>query len=122
MNIAPHLLSLYQQLLVLSQSMLRLATEGEWDKLIEMEVDYVSAVGKLAESTQQTPVPAQTQDQLRPVLRHILSNEAELKTLLQARQAELAELMSQTSRQKTVNQAYGGMAGVILFPQNAQGV
>ncbi|MCP1440625.1 flagellar protein FliT [Erwinia persicina] len=122
MNIAPHLLSIYQQLLVLSQSMLRLATEGEWDKLIEMEVDYVSAVGKLAECTQQTPVSAQTQDQLRPVLRHILANEAEVKNLLQARKAELAQLISQTSRQKTVNKAYGGMAGVILFPQNAQGV
>lgn len=122
MNIAPHLLSIYQQLLVLSQSMLRLATEGEWDKLIEMEVDYVSAVGKLAECTQQTPVPARAQDQLRPVLRHILENEAEVKTLLEARKRELALLISQTGRQKNVNKAYGGMAGVILFPQNSQGV
>ncbi|WP_380178888.1 flagella biosynthesis regulatory protein FliT [Kalamiella sp. sgz302252] len=121
MNIAPHLMSIYQQLLVLSQSMLRLATEGDWDKLIEMEVDYVSAVEKLAACTQQTPVPAQTQDQLRPVLRHILDNEAEVKNLLQARKAELSRLISQTGRQKSVNKAYGGMAGVILFPQNSQG-
>ncbi|MBV4366375.1 flagella biosynthesis regulatory protein FliT [Erwinia sp. BNK-24-b] len=119
MNIAPHLMSLYQQLLVLSQSMLRLATDGDWDQLIEMEADYVSAVGKLAECTRQTPVPAQTQAQLRPVLRHILDNEAEVKTLLEARKEQLSVLISQTSRQKSVNKAYGGMAGVILFPQNS---
>ncbi|MEI2264029.1 flagella biosynthesis regulatory protein FliT [Erwinia sp. CGal63] len=122
MNIAPHLMSIYQQLLVLSQSMLRLATEGDWDRLIEMEADYVSAVSKLAACTQQTPVPAQTQEQLRPVLRHILDNEAEVTSLLQARKAELSLLISQTGRQKSVNKTYGGMSGVILFPQNSQSV
>lgn len=117
MNIAPHMLAIYQQLLVLSQSMLRLATEGSWEELIEMEVDYVSAVEKLAECTQHTPVPAHVQDQLRPVLRHILDNEAEVKSLLQARMTELSSLIGQATRQKSVNKAYTRIQGNILFPQ-----
>lgn len=122
MNIAPQLLTIYQQLLVLSQSMLRLASEGKWDELIEMEVDYVSAVEILAESTKLSPVPDQTQDQLRPVLRHILNNEAEVKSLLQSRMSELSSLIGQATRQKSVNKAYSGMQGVVLFPQGSQGV
>ncbi len=118
MKIAPPLLALYQQLLALSQSMLRLANEAGWDELISMEAGYVNTVEKLAECTRQYPVPAEAQHQLRPVLRHILDNEAEIKKLLLARQAELTSLIGQTNRQKTVNKAYGGLSGVILFPQN----
>jgi len=121
MNIAPQLLTIYQQLLVLSQSMLRLASEGKWDELIEMEVDYVSAVEILAESTKLSPVPDQTQDQLRPVLRHILNNEAEVKSLLQSRMSEISSLIGQATRQKSVNKAYSGMQGVVLFPQGSPG-
>ncbi|EXU76267.1 flagella biosynthesis regulatory protein FliT [Erwinia papayae] len=122
MNIAPHMLTIYQQLLVLSQTMLRLASEGSWEELIEMEVVYVSAVEKLAESTKQTPVPAHVQDQLRPVLRHILDNEAEVKSLLQARMTELSSLIGQASRQKSVNKAYTRGQGVVLFPQEPGGI
>ncbi|MFC0141010.1 flagella biosynthesis regulatory protein FliT [Erwinia mallotivora] len=122
MNIAPHMLTIYQQLLVLSQTMLRLASEGSWEELIEMEVVYVSAVEKLAESTKQTPVPAHVQDQLRPVLRHILDNEAEVKSLLQARMTELSSLIGQASRQKSVNKAYTRVQGVVLFPQEPGGI
>ena len=34
MNNAPHLITVYQQLLDLSHGMLRLAADGEWDDLI----------------------------------------------------------------------------------------
>lgn len=122
MNIAPHMLTIYQQLLVLSQRMLRLASEGSWEELIEMEVVYVSAVEKLAECTKQTPVPAHVQEQLRPVLRHILDNEAEVKSLLQGRMTELSSLIGQASRQKSVNKAYTRVQGVVLFPQEPGGI
>lgn len=121
MKIAPHLLAIYQEILVHSQSMLRLAGEGQWDELIDMEVNYLSAVEKLAKATQNEPVPTHTQEQLRPVLRHILDNEAELKKLLKFRQDEIAGLIQQAGRQKSVNNAYTKMAGVVLFPTGANG-
>lgn len=121
MNIAPHLLAIYQEILVHSQSMLRLAGEGQWDKLIEKEVDYLGAVEKLAKATQYEQVPSQTQDRLRPVLRHILDNEAEVKKLLKSRQDEISGLIQQAGRQKSVNKAYTQMAGVVLFPTATNG-
>lgn len=119
MNIGPHMFGIYQQLLVLSQSMLRLASEGKWDELIDQEVDYVSTVEKLAQTTREIAIPAHTQDQLRPVLRHILDNEAEVKRMLQTRMGELSGLISQSSRQQTLNSAYGKLSGMVLFPHES---
>lgn len=118
MTLAPHLLMTYQNILSLSQTMLRLASEGCWDELIEKEVDYITAVEQLAKTTQETPLSDQTLAQLRPVLRHILDNEAEVKQLLQGRMSELTELVNQSGRQKSLNSAYGKMRGNVLYPQD----
>ncbi len=120
MSPAPHLYSLYQQLLDRSLVMLRFATEGQWDELIACEMEYVSAVQKLAEITQQTEPSAVIQDQLRPVLRSILDNETEVKRLLQARMEELAKLVGQSTIQKSVLTTYGKQGGHVLVPQGSR--
>ncbi|ORM85050.1 flagellar biosynthesis protein FliT [Pantoea deleyi] len=117
MTTAPHLLAAYQQLLDLSQGMLRHAAQGEWDELINRETEYVSAVQNLAHSTETVSPSPQAQEQLRPVLRRILDNESEVKRLLQARMDELASLVSQNSRQKSVLSAYGKQGGVVMVPR-----
>ncbi|MHA6311689.1 MULTISPECIES: flagella biosynthesis regulatory protein FliT [Pantoea] len=117
MTIAPHLIAVYQQLLDLSQGMLRHAAQGEWDELISREMDYVSAVQSLAQSTEAAAPSVQVQEQLRPVLRHILDNESEVKRLLQARMDELASLVGQNARQKSVLSAYGKQGGVVMVPR-----
>ena len=114
MNIAPPLIIVYQQLLDLSHGMLRLAAEGEWDDLISKEVDYVSAVQRLAQTTEAAAPSRQLQEQLRPVLRHILDNESEVKRLLQLRMDELTQLVGQSSMQKSVMSAYGKQGSVYL--------
>lgn len=120
MSTAPQLYSLYQQLLDRSLVMLRFATEGQWDELISCEMEYVSAVQKLAEITQQTEPSTIIQDQLRPVLRAILDNETEVKRLLQARMEELAKLVGQSTIQKSVLTTYGKQGGHVLVPQETR--
>lgn len=118
MILAPQLITIYQQLLDLSQQMLRFAAEGEWDDLIKKEVDYVSAVQRLARSTEAASPSVQAQEQLRPVLRHILDNEGEVKRLLQARMNELSTLVNQNTRQKSVLSAYGKQGCVMVPTEN----
>jgi Flagellar protein FliT. len=93
MNHAPHLYIAWQQLVEKSKIMLRLATEGLWDELIASEMEYVRAVHQVAELTQQNPPSSAIQDQLRPLLRAVLDNEAEVKRRLQLRMDELATLL-----------------------------
>ncbi|MGL4724942.1 MAG: flagella biosynthesis regulatory protein FliT [Scandinavium sp.] len=120
MSTAPHLYSLYQQLLDQSLIMLRHASEGQWDELIACEMEYVRAVQKLAEATQDLDPSSSVQEQLRPVLRAILDNETEVKRLLQARMDELSKLVGQSSMQKSVLTAYGKQGGHVLVPQESR--
>jgi len=120
MSTAPHLYSLYQQLLEQSLAMLRLASEGQWDDLIACEMEYVNAVQKLAELTRQSEPSGVVQEQLRPVLRAILDNETEVKRLLQARMDELAKLVGQSTIQKSVLTTYGKQGGHVLVPQETR--
>ena len=110
------LLHHYQQLLMASCSMLNLAREGRWDDLIEHELNYIAAVEKLTKYQDTGDVATAVQAQVRPVLKQILDNEVELKTLLHQRMEELRTLVGQTSRQHNLNSAYGRLSGNILFP------
>lgn len=122
MNSAQYLFALYQDILTHSQSMLRLAANNQWEELLDSEVNhYVGAVKKLEQAMQHQQITPQTHDRLRPVLRHILDNETEVKKLLKYRQDEIATLMQQNSRQKSVNNAYSKSAGVVLFPTRISG-
>lgn len=118
MSHAPHLYLSYQQLVEKSNMMLRLATEGLWDELIASEMDYVNAVHRIAQLTQQSQPSDPVQEQLRPLLRTILDNESSVKRLLQARMDELAKLVGQSSMQKTVMTTYGNQGGYVLVPQD----
>lgn len=118
MSYAPHLYLSYQQLVEKSNMMLRLATEGLWDELIASEIDYVNAVQKIAQLTQDSQPNDPIQEQLRPLLRTVLDNENTVKRLLQARMDELAKLVGQSSMQKTVMNTYGNQGGFVLVPQD----
>ncbi|PKH24719.1 flagella biosynthesis regulatory protein FliT [Enterobacterales bacterium CwR94] len=110
------LYSQYQHALGLSQRMLQLARQGEWNSLVEMEVTYLNAVEMLSEQQQASQLPLILQEQLRPVLRQLIDNETELRQLLQVRLGELRHLVDQNSLQQTVNHTYGKLAGSIMFP------
>ena len=66
-----------------------------------------------------TPAPIisqQVQDMLETYLKQTLENEQQLKALLQQRLDELSELIGQSSRQQSLNNAYGRLAGMLLVP------
>ena len=118
MSHAPQLYLSYQQLVEKSNRMLRLATEGLWDELIASEMDYVNAVQKIAQLTEDSQPNDPLQEQLRPLLRTVLDNESTVKRLLQARMDELSRLVGQSSIQKTVMNTYGNQGGFVLVPQD----
>ena len=101
------LLSAYQQIHTLSGQMIALAQAGQWDTLIEMEITYVQAVEKTAQLVAISELSPALQETLRNKLQQILSNETELKRLMQLRMDELTVLIGQSTRQSVVNSTYG---------------
>ncbi|WP_297203732.1 flagella biosynthesis regulatory protein FliT [uncultured Pluralibacter sp.] len=117
---APTLYTLYQQLLTQSHGMLMLARAAQWDSLIACEMEYVSAVHHVVQHAEDYPPSEALQQQIRPLLRAILDAEQQIKMLLQARMEELAGLVNQSGRQKSVLSAYGSQGGNVLVPQESR--
>ncbi|WP_409307205.1 flagella biosynthesis regulatory protein FliT [Pectobacterium sp. B1J-3] len=110
------LLKDYQQLQALSRKILGLASNGQWDELVDQEIAYVQSVEKLS----QRPIPDNIDSVMklhfRQILGEILENESQIKDLLRKRMDELSALMKNTVAQQNVNTAYGEFAGHRLLP------
>ncbi|QTF07987.1 flagellar protein FliT [Brenneria izadpanahii] len=112
MNASEPILSLYQQLLALSNECLLLAKKAEWDKLIDFSHRYITTVEKLSYLNESNSIELSTDEQQRVKisLQRILSNEQEVKELLQTRMSDLKDLMSISTQQHSVNSAYNKFA------------
>jgi len=88
MNIPSAALSHWHALHAQSIAMLNLAHTGKWDELIEQEMHYVQLVESISSNPITSCPPAQV-EQARFLLKKILENENELKSLLQSRMDEL---------------------------------
>ncbi|PWC14264.1 flagellar biosynthesis protein FliT [Brenneria roseae subsp. americana] len=108
MHVSQSMLSGYQRILNLSTDMLQLAQQADWEKLIELEQQYVSTINELPIDTKEQPysLTLSEQQQIQDCLQQILHNESEISRLLKARMEELKTLIGTSSRQKSVNQAY----------------
>ncbi|RLM27228.1 hypothetical protein BIY29_03120 [Brenneria alni] len=108
MHVSQSMLNGYQSILNLSIDMLQLAQQADWEKLIELEQQYVNAINKLPVITEEQPHNAtlSEQQQIQDYLQQILHNESEISRLLKVRMEELKTLIGTSSRQKSVNQAY----------------
>ncbi len=108
MDVSKSILTCYQQILTLSNRMLALAEQADWVRLIELEQEYVSTVSKLPVVTEKSPIniTAFEQQQVKDCLQKILDNESTISQLLQVRMNELKGLISQSTRQKSVNAEY----------------
>ncbi|AVJ18168.1 flagella biosynthesis regulatory protein FliT [Serratia rhizosphaerae] len=115
------LLSVYQHIAGLSAQMLALAQNGDWDRLVELELTYVTAVEKTADFSDVMASSMALQELLRHKLQQILDNETQLRALLQQRLTELKSLIDRSTRQSAVNAAYGQFHDRALLlgePQN----
>jgi flagellar protein FliT len=109
MDACPSLLAHYQQILVLSENMLVMARQSEWDNLVFIEEKYVHAVAEISElnaKQDDKPLSGVTQDEIAGGGRQLLSNEKEINQLLQVRLNQLRDLISQSSRQQRLNSTY----------------
>ncbi|CBG88762.1 flagella biosynthesis regulatory protein FliT [Citrobacter rodentium] len=106
----------WQRIALLSQSLLELAQRGEWDLLLEQEVTYLQSIEAVMEEQTPTSITRSIQDRVAGYIKQTLDNEQVLKSLLQQRLDELSSLIGQSTRQKTLNNAYGRLSGMLLVP------
>ncbi|MEC5318496.1 flagella biosynthesis regulatory protein FliT [Brenneria populi subsp. brevivirga] len=115
--VSPHrLLQDYQQLLSLSQKILHLAVNGQWDTLVEQEIVYIQSVENLVKTPMPDDLDSVIRLHFRQILQEVMDNEAKVKQLLQKRMDELSTLMAQSLKQRSINTTYSEFAGQRLLP------
>lgn len=116
MTSAVEFINRWQRIALLSRSLLELAQRGEWDLLLEQEVSYLQSIEVVMEEQTPSGITRSVQDLIAGYIKQTLDNEQLLKALLQQRLDELSTLIGQSTRQKTLNNAYGRLSGMLLVP------
>ncbi|HIE5326958.1 TPA: flagellar protein FliT [Proteus mirabilis] len=108
------IMAAYEQVLKLSEQMLTLAKNQQWDQLIEM--DYLKSVEIITKMIKPTEGELIIQQQLTNMLKKILENENETRNLLRARLDKLAVLIRQTEQEQRVQNSYGQFSEHSYYP------
>ncbi|MGO3686574.1 MAG: flagellar protein FliT, partial [Proteus vulgaris] len=106
----------YEQVLKSSEQMLTLAKDQQWDKLIEMEMDYLKSVENITKMIKPADSELRLQQRLTDMLKKILENENETRNLLRARLDELGVLIRQTEQEQRVQNSYGQFTEHSYYP------
>lgn len=117
MSLDVELISRWQRVALLSKSLLELAQRGEWDLLLEQEMAYLQSIEAIMKTQTPQGLSQSVQELLARYLQQTLDNEVALKKLLQIRLDELSAMISQSSRQQSLNNTYGRLSGMLLVPE-----
>lgn len=116
MRSSNELLACYRKLVHLSESMLALASAGEWEQLIACEVDYLKAVEGVTQHMVSKALPPMLQLQIRDDIKQVLDNETRLKALLNDRMDRLRVMVDSSGNQRNISNTYGKISSNVLFP------
>lgn len=105
----------YRQLLDVSNQMLALARDQQWEALVQCEAGYLVSLQRVRVLDRE-PSPslsdAERQQKL-DLLERILEKDTETRGLLESRREELSHLIGSSRRQQALGQAYQAGRGSI---------
>lgn len=110
------IMAAYSHVLNLSEQMLTLANNQQWDQLIEMEMDYLKSVEAMTKLAKPADCELAIQQTLTKILKNILENENETRNLLRARLDELGMLIKQTGQEQRIQNSYGQFTEHSYYP------
>ncbi len=99
-------LATFEALSTLTERMLQTAQAGDWDRLVELEREC----RQLAEALQAAPQPPLTPEEQRrkaALIRKVLADDAEIRSLAVEWMAELERLLGVHRRERALHRAYG---------------
>jgi flagellar protein FliT len=97
----------YEQIAVLTTSMLQLARAGSWDALASQEMTYRACVEGLKEIEPKQALDAEQVEQKYRLLCRILADDAEIRDIITPELGRLGKMLGAVQRRQTLQQAYG---------------
>lgn len=96
----------YEGLSTLTGRMLAAARAGDWDQLVEIELDRNARFESLARSGDVVPDNAGQRLRKAALIQRILDEDAEIRELVEPRRIELSALIGSTRQEARVQHAY----------------
>ncbi len=96
----------YQQLSDLCAQMLQAARDADWDRIGPLEISYSSEVQRLDRLA--VPPSPELRAKLADMIRHILVDESEVRSMVAQRMSQLSALASSAGTERKLARAYGG--------------
>jgi flagellar protein FliT len=104
--VSESILAIYENLWLLTQKMLNAAQNGDWDALIQGELERNAWVERLKAQTEKAITNSVEQQKTGEIIRKILAADGEIKTLTEAWKGELQEILGSIGTEKKLNKAY----------------
>lgn len=101
------LISLYENVAVITGNMLEAARSGDWELLERLEHDCSSQVQCLRENETPAELPIEIRDKKIRIIKKILADDKEIRDITEPWMAQLSELMRNSSTNRKLSQAYG---------------
>lgn len=106
MNDATQVFGAYEQLLQQSRSLLELARNQDWNRLVQEKSRGLVDIEQLRQLEARVSLGTEEQQRKGELLEQILELEIEIRARLVARQDELGQLIATSHRKQRLNRAY----------------
>ena len=100
------LISIYENVSVLTQQMLMAARSGDWDRLVELEASCTMQVQTIQENEEPVVLPKDARQKKIEVIKRILEDDRKIRDLTEPWMAQLSKLMQNSATQRKLSAAY----------------
>lgn len=107
MNEAATLLNCYETIAGLTERMLGVARDGDWDALIDLETQYRTQVDAIKQLDAALPLTDDERSRKHAIIRRILADDAAIRDLAVPHLAHLDAMINNTRRQRALHEVYG---------------
>jgi flagellar protein FliT len=103
------IISLYEDVAVITDQMLAAAREGDWDKLVSLESHCTTRVQRLQAGETPVALTGTARERKVQLIRKILSDDREIRNLTEPWMVHLSKLLNSTGTERKLNNAYGAV-------------
>ncbi|MFZ6686203.1 flagellar protein FliT [Undibacterium sp. SXout11W] len=101
------LISLYENVAIITDQMLRAARERDWELLCQLESNCSSTVAIIQKNEIPVSLTPELREQKIRMIKKILADDKEIRDITEPWMAELADLIKSNTTSRKLNQAYG---------------
>ena len=100
------ILAIYEEVAGITSKMLDAARDSDWDSLISLEAHCANRINILKVSDQRPPMNENERQRKLSIIKKILADDNEIRTITEPRLAQLASLISSSGNERKLNHAY----------------